>query len=821
MEGSLMTEAQSKIRISVRNLVEFVLRSGDLDNRRSQGGKKEAMQAGSRLHRKIQKRMGADYRSEVALKHQVREDEFSILLEGRADGIITETSGIVIDEIKCIYMDVERLEEPDPVHLAQALCYGYMYASEQDLDSVGIQLTYCNIETEQIRRFRQAKTREELEEWFQGLIHEYVKWARYLYHHSIRRTECLKELQFPYAYREGQKELAVSVYRSIARGRNLYIQAPTGIGKTLSCVFPSLKAIGEGYGEKLFYLTAKTITRSVAEETFELLRERENLYFSTVTITAKEKLCVLEKPDCNPVACPRAKGHFDRVNDAVYEIIQEEQGITRETILAYAEKYQVCPFELCLDISSWVDGIICDYNYVFDPNVRLKRYFAEGEERGNYIFLVDEAHNLVSRAREMYSAVLIKEELLAVKRILKGIPEAGKVLKLLERCNRRMLDLKRLGETEPFSDETDMELAFEGGARMVLGEHYRMHPDVKLLSLELMGLFGEMEVFLNENSEFDDRETVLDLYFKIRDFLYVSDRLDENYRIYSRLLADGSFMVKLMCVNPSRCLRECLDRGVSTVFFSATLLPIRYYKELLSGSQEEYAVYAKSPFQADKRLVLAASDVSSRYSRRGRTQYERIADYIEGVIGGKTGNYMIFFPSYQFLFQVQKVLEERQEQGKLKFEWKAQSSNMSEEEREEFLLSFKEEPKESFAGLCVMGGIFSEGIDLKEERLIGAIIIGTGLPQVNPEQEILKEYFDEQGEGGFDYAYQYPGMNKVMQAAGRVIRTVNDKGVIALLDDRFLLPEYVALFPREWERYTVVNRFNVKQAVDDFWGQFV
>jgi len=779
------------------------------------------MQAGSRLHRKIQKRMGADYRSEVALKHQVREDEFSILLEGRADGIITETSGIVIDEIKCIYMDVERLEEPDPVHLAQALCYGYMYASEQDLDSVGIQLTYCNIETEQIRRFRQAKTREELEEWFQGLIHEYVKWARYLYHHSIRRTECLKELQFPYAYREGQKELAVSVYRSIARGRNLYIQAPTGIGKTLSCVFPSLKAIGEGYGEKLFYLTAKTITRSVAEETFELLRERENLYFSTVTITAKEKLCVLEKPDCNPVACPRAKGHFDRVNDAVYEIIQEEQGITRETILAYAEKYQVCPFELCLDISSWVDGIICDYNYVFDPNVRLKRYFAEGEERGNYIFLVDEAHNLVSRAREMYSAVLIKEELLAVKRILKGIPEAGKVLKLLERCNRRMLDLKRLGETEPFSDEVDMELAFEGGARMVLGEHYSMHPDVKLLSLELMGLFGEMEVFLNENSEFDDRETVLDLYFKIRDFLYVSDRLDENYRIYSRLLADGSFMVKLMCVNPSRCLRECLDRGVSTVFFSATLLPIRYYKELLSGSQEEYAVYAKSPFQADKRLVLAASDVSSRYSRRGRTQYERIADYIEGVIGGKTGNYMIFFPSYQFLFQVQKVLEERQEQGKLKFEWKAQSSNMSEEEREEFLLSFKEEPKESFAGLCVMGGIFSEGIDLKEERLIGAIIIGTGLPQVNPEQEILKEYFDEQGEGGFDYAYQYPGMNKVMQAAGRVIRTVNDKGVIALLDDRFLLPEYVALFPREWERYTVVNRFNVKQAVDDFWGQFV
>ena len=808
------------IRISVRNLVEFVMRSGDLDNRRSQGAKKEAMQAGSRLHRKIQKRMGADYRAEVALKHLVREDEFSILLEGRADGIITEAAGVTIDEIKCIYMDVERLEEPDPVHLAQALCYGYMYACDRGLNSIGIQLTYCNIETEQIRRFNEVKSFEDLENWFQGLIHEYIKWARYLYHHGLRRTECLKELNFPYEYREGQKELAVSVYKSIARGRNLYIQAPTGIGKTLSCVFPSLKAIGEGLGDKLFYLTAKTITRSVAEETFALLREREHLYFSTVTITAKEKLCVLEKPNCNPESCPRAKGHFDRVNDAVYEMIQEEQGITREKILACAEKYQVCPFELCLDISSWVDGIICDYNYVFDPNVRLKRYFAEGEEKGDYIFLVDEAHNLVSRAREMYSAALIKEDFLTVKRILKTVPQAGKVVRLLDRCNRRFLDIKRVGDGEVLLEEKDEELAYDAGFRSVLGESYRMLSDVKLLSLELMGLFGEMEVLLNENNELEDRETVLDLYFKIRDFLYVSDRLDENYKIYSRLLSDGSFMVKLMCVNPSSCLRECLGRGVSTVFFSATLLPIRYYKELLSGSQEEYAVYARSPFKAENRLVLAASDVSSRYSRRGKSQYERISDYIEAVISGKTGNYILFFPSYQFMEAVQDILERRQAEGGLGFHFMAQSSQMREEEREEFLLRFEEEPKESFAGLCVMGGIFSEGIDLKEERLIGAIIIGTGLPQVNPEQEILKEYFEERGEGGFDYAYQYPGMNKVMQAAGRVIRTVKDKGVIALLDDRFLLPEYVALFPREWESYTVVNRFNVKQAVDDFWKSF-
>ena len=402
MDGQ--TQAQPPIKISVRNLVEFVMRSGDLDNRRTAGAKKEAMQAGGRLHRKIQKRMGSSYRPEVVLKHRVREDMFEILVEGRADGIITEPAGVVIDEIKCIYMDVGRLEEPDPVHLAQALCYGYFYSYDNKLDTIGIQITYCNIETEEIRRFKEERSSADLSVWFEGLIHEYVKWARYICHHNMRRQECLKELPFPYPYRDGQKELAVDVYRSIARKRNLFIQAPTGVGKTLSTIYPSLKAMGEGHGEKLFYLTAKTITRSVAEDAFSILRKESGLYFNTVTITAKEKLCIMEKPDCNPQACIRAKGHYDRVNDAVYEIIGDVDGITREKVLEYAGRYQICPFEFCLDISNWVDGIICDYNYVFDPNVRLKRYFDQGEPGQGYLFLVDEAHNLVARAREMYSA---------------------------------------------------------------------------------------------------------------------------------------------------------------------------------------------------------------------------------------------------------------------------------------------------------------------------------------------------------------------------------------------------------------------------------
>ena len=797
--------SQPQIRISVRNLVEFVMRSGDLDNRRTAGAKKEAMQAGSRLHRKIQKRMGTSYRSEVMLRHQVQEDMFDILVEGRADGIITEPAGVTIDEIKCIYMDVSRLEEPDPVHLAQALCYGWFYSTQNELETIGIQITYCNIETEEIRRFKEARSFEELKAWFEGLIHEYVKWARYLYHHGIRRQECLKELPFPYPYREGQKELAGNVYRSIARKRNLFIQAPTGVGKTLSTIYPSLKAMGEGHGEKLFYLTAKTITRSVAEEAFSILRREGNLYFNTVTITAKEKLCVMEKPDCNPQACPRAKGHYDRVNDAVYEIIQEVDGITRDKVLEYAERFEICPFEFCLDISNWVDGIICDYNYVFDPNVKLKRYFDQGEPGQGYLFLVDEAHNLVPRAREMYSASLIKEDVLLAKRILKTQPGAAKVIAQLDKCNQRFLELKRSYGGD------------EGERRTVLGSTYELLPDVNVLALNLMTMFGELETFMNENIEFPDRDLVLEFYFAVRDFLYVYDRLDESYRIYDQILADGSFMVKLLCINPAVNLKECLDKGVSTLFFSATLLPIQYYKELLSGSQEEYAVYAKSPFPEENRMVLAASDVSSRYSRRGPSEYEKIVDYICRVVEGKKGNYMVFCPSYQYLHAIEDILAAREASGALSFIWNAQTNHMTEEDRETFLHSFEEERDCSMAALCVMGGIFSEGIDLKEERLIGAVIIGTGLPKETTDQEILKKYFDEHGEHGFDYAYQYPGMNKVMQAAGRVIRTVHDRGIIALLDDRFLRPEYVALFPREWGTYTVVNRYNVDQAVRAFW----
>ena len=784
-----MEEEEKKIlSISVRNLVEFVLRSGDLDNRRNLSAEKNAMQEGSRIHRKIQRGMGADYKAEVVLKHVIQEDRFQILVEGRADGIIDKPEGVIIDEIKGIYMDLSFLEEPFSVHLAQAMCYGYFYCHDRQRDSVVLQMTYCNMETEEIKRFQTEKTMEELKVWFQGLIHEYVKWARYLYQHGLRRDESIGDLEFPYPYRQGQRELAVSVFRSIKRKRNLFIQAPTGIGKTLSTVFPAIKAIGEGLGDKLFYLTAKTITRGVAEESLDILR-KEGLYFSAVTITAKEKLCFLEKPECNPDACPYAKGHFDRVGDAVYEIIHKEAGITREVILQYAKQFMVCPFEFCLDISNWVDGVICDYNYVFDPNIRLKRYFSEGIS-GDYLFLVDEAHNLVPRAREMYSASVWKEDFLLIKKIIKPMDE--KISRMLDRCNKELLEMKRQCE------------------------RFCILEDIRFFITSVMTLFGEMERFMEKNPEFAERDLVLDFFFDLRNLLNIYDRLDDNYRIYTELFNDGRFMLRLFCVNPAKNLKECLSKGNSTVFFSATLLPVSYYKELLSGDQEEYAVYAHSPFNQERRLLMVGADVSSRYTRRNQIEYQKVADYILKIVGTKKGNYIVFVPSYQYLKEIELILSDKMKDDKMTFV--PQASHMNEEDREKFLMEFSEERQDSFVGLCVMGGVFSEGIDLKEGRLIGAIIVGTGLPMVCTEQEILKDYFEEKEGKGFDYAYQYPGMNKVMQAAGRVIRTAKDEGIIALLDERFLRPDYQALFPREWDRYYKVKLKNVEEITRDFWN---
>ena len=783
-----MDEKKTEIRISVRALVEFILREGDLDNRVTGKADLLAMQAGGRLHRKIQRRMGADYKAEVSLKITVPMEGFDCLVEGRADGIFTEDGLVYIDEIKGVYRDLKLIGEPLGVHLAQALCYAYIYASQNGLERIGVQMTYGNLETEELKFFREIREFKELEDWFSGLMKEYEKWARFQTEWKESRKASIRPLEFPFPYREGQRDLAAGVYRTIARKKRLFIQAPTGVGKTMSTVFPAVKAVGEGLGDRIFYLTAKTVTRTVAEEAFDILRQN-GLRMKTVTLTAKEKLCICEETQCNPEACPYAKGHFDRINEAVYELLTEgPDRLDRETLLSQAHKHQVCPFELSLDTASWTDAVICDYNYVFDPNVRLKRFFAEGV-KGDYLFLIDEAHNLVERGREMFSASLCKEDFLELKRKLKG--RYKKAERCLERCNKYLLRLKKECET------------------------YQLHEDVGAFQLQLLSLSTELDRIREEGAEPELLKDVLDFWFQVRDFLNTADRLNDNYVIYSELGEDGRFRLKLYCVEIAENLRECLDKGRAAVFFSATLLPMPYYKHLL-GDENDYAVYARSPFSPEKRLLLLCQDVSSRYTRRNRTEYERIAAWLAAMAEGKKGNYLAFFPSYRMMLDVYDIFEE-QYGGNV--ECVLQRSGMKEEEREAFLERFREQSGSSLLGFCVLGGIFSEGIDLKHEALIGAAVVGTGLPLVCHEREILRNYYEERHMDGFAYAYRYPGMNKVLQAAGRVIRTDEDQGVILLLDDRFQGSDYRRLFPLEWEGFQVCRLPDAEKRIKKFWQE--
>lgn len=830
-----------EVRVSVRSLVEFILRSGDIDNRKA-ASPENAMQEGGRIHRMIQRRMGPSYQAEVSLSHAYDAGEYEIVVEGRADGIITEsvkdalpqpaiaekTDGgvetrlavtpgqeqavqkltVTIDEIKGTYHDLKKMKAPVPVHLAQAKCYAYIYATQKKLSDIRVRMTYCHIETEEIRYFHEEYLYEELQEWFEDLMGQYRKWADYQFAWQKGRQESIKKLAFPFPYREGQKELASYVYQTIYHKRKLFIEAPTGAGKTISTIFPALKAMGEGLCERIFYLTAKTITRTVADDTITLMREK-GLQLKSVILTAKDKICFIEETECNPAACPYAKGHYDRVNEAMYDLLTHADNFTRERIEEYAEKYRVCPFEMCLDMSLFADAVICDYNYLFDPHVYLRRFFAEGV-RGEYIFLVDEAHNLAERGREMYSALLCKEAFLEMKKTVKEYDE--RIAKNLDRCNKEMLALKRECEGCQVVEETDA------------------------LVRALLRLGAAIEDYLEDHDDSPVRADILSFYFEVSHFLEMYELADENYVTYSELREDGSFIVKLFCVNPAGNLKNCMRRGRSTILFSATLLPIQYYKTLLGAEDGDYEVYARSVFRPEKLGLYIGSDVTSRYSRRSDAEYYRIAAYIHNIIEKRHGNYMVFFPSHSFLQRVYEIYRDYfNAEGEV--ECILQESHMNEESREAFLNRFRGnedcdlqrliqmdievEEERSLLGFCVMGGIFSEGIDLKNDSLIGAVIVGTGLPQVCNERELLKKYFDGWGENGFNYAYRYPGMNKVLQAAGRVIRTVDDFGVVALLDERFLSPAYQRLFPREWQERVVVTVDQIGRKVERFWDEWL
>lgn len=774
------------VSTSVRNLVEYVLLSGSIH---SGFAPVSRLHEGSRAHREIQSRQPEGYRPEVPVSWCMERESFTLEVTGRIDGLVESEEGILIDEIKSVSGPLEDVsEESNPQYWAQAKCYGYMYAVAAGKNYIEIQLTYVQLDTRDTCLFLKSYSLEELQDYFLQMVEQYLVWMEQVQEWIEKRNHSIASLAFPFqGYRKGQRELAVAVYKTIREGEKLFAQAPTGTGKTMAALFPAVKSLGDGTVIKIFYLTAKTVTRTIAEKALEQMRET-GLRLKSVTITAKEKICCNEEMKCDPLFCPYADGYYDRIKEAITDVFRRQDAISREVLEEYGRKHQVCPFELSLDLASWCDCVICDYNYVYDPRVYLKRFFAAGG--GDYAFLVDEAHNLVDRAREMFSADLSKREILDVKKMTKrSLPDISRVLNKL---NTALVEYRKKCEEE---------------------RGYMVSPEAPAdLLPHLRELVQLCELWLPRDMEAALREPLIELYFRAVMFLKISELYDERYVTYCEKL-DQELYIKLFCVDPGKLLKEASRRGRSTILFSATLSPLEYFIRILGGEEHSYRMRLSSPFDPQNLCVMLDTSISTRYKTRHFT-YDRIAASIRTVVEAKKGNYMVFFPSYRYMEDTWSsfaALEAPVEVMK-------QSSGMTEEDREAFLHAFTLPRENSLVAFTVMGGVFGEGIDLTGDLLTGAIIVGVGLPQVCLEKDIIRQHFDEREGDGFAYAYIYPGMTKVLQAVGRVIRTETDRGVVLLMDDRFDRQPYRALCPPEWNPIRrLYNGTDTSTYIQKFW----
>ena len=792
----------SSLRLSVRELVEFLLRTGSIDGRFT--GFDRANE-GARIHRKLQKAAGDGYAAEVFLSAERTVEGISFAIEGRADGIFTDEAGtVVIDEIKTTAVPTDSItEEMNPCHWAQGMVYGAIHAQQQQLEALDVRLTYYQIDTEEIIRYVRHFSAPELEDFLLDLLRQYLPWARRQLHWIEARNRSLAALAFPFpSYRPGQRALAGEVYRACVAGKaehkggtRLFCQAPTGIGKTMSALFPALKAMGSGCGEKIFYLTARNTTRAAAEDALARLRTADpELALRSVTLTAKEKACLSPDaeghPVCLPEACPYANGYYERVRDALAFLLDSTSPFDRAALNRAAEQFLVCPFELGLDLSEWCDVIIGDYNYLFDPTVHLRRFF---DAAGDYLFLIDEAHNLPDRARAMYSARFAKSSLTEAKRAL------GKGKSSLKTA---------LTRADAVFRETRKDVEQQGQN----GTLFQKELPKELLR-SLLSLQAPLQDWLEANPEAAAHAQLLDLYFSVQDMTRSAERYDEHF--ITQLTARGSELVwELLCLDPAPFVDASLSAGRAAVLFSATLTPPGYYRSVL-GCPDARAVALGSPFPPEHLGLYCLPFLSTRYRDR-EASVQAVSDALAAMARAKVGNYLAFFPSYAYLRQVHEDFTARYPD----IETLVQESGLDDAARAAFLEHFIPAPSATLLGFGVMGGIFGEGVDLAGDRLIGCAIVGVGLPQVNPRQEILRRYYDDATGTGFDYAYRFPGMNKVLQAAGRVIRTREDKGVVLLLDDRFALPEYTRLFPRHWKhlRYLRSNEA-LAEELQTFWAE--
>jgi DNA excision repair protein ERCC-2 len=771
------------LSIGVREMVEFALRSGDLKVEFT--GASRAADA-IRLHQTIQCARPAGYTPEVAIAREVQTPDLVLAIGGRIDGVFEGGAVPVIDEIKTSRRNPEEcLREENPLHWGQAKVYAFLYAAEHGLTQIGVQLTYARLDTGATREERRYFTLAELQPFFEEVVAHYLEWATLLTDWQRRRDDAIRGLGFPFDnYRPGQREMVDAVTQTILAGGRTFIQAATGIGKTMAVLFPAVRGIADRACAKIFYLTARTTGRLAAEKALDEMR-KHGLRLKHLSLTAKEKACFNPDRACSPDECEFARGHYDRL-PAARRALFAQDAWTREAVADAARQYRVCPFEYSLDLSLWADLIVCDYNYAFDPKAYLRRFFLE--QTGDYVFLVDEAHNLVDRSREMFSAELHKQPFLDLRRAVKGVLPA--VYRSLGRINAWMLAARK-----------GMEAAGAPTAE-------RSAPE-ELYPL-LRDFMAAAERWLEKNLDSDFREDLLDCYFESGGFLRVADQFDDAYAtIYEPLAKD--LRLKLFCIDPSRQMGDALNRCRSAVFFSATLTPLDYFRTMLASESAE-TLSLPSPFPAENLAVFVADRLSTYYRHRDRTKAE-VARVLRRLVQPRAGNYLLFFPSYQYL---RMVLADFQAAGP-DIDVVVQEPGMGERQRESFLARFETDNPRTLVGFAVMGGIFGEGIDLVGTRLSGAAVVGVGLPAVGLERELIREYFAERLDQGFEYAYMYPGINRVLQAAGRVIRSETDRGVVLLVDQRYGSEHYRALLPDSWNPVRVRQHDQLAAELGRFW----
>jgi len=775
---------KSRLPVAVRTLVAFALQTGDLAS--TFAGSQRSLE-GIRAHQKIQRARPAGYQPEVTVHHELETAHFILDISGRIDGVFTDQSRVVIDEIKSTHKDLEMIEmHPDPLHWGQVQAYAWLYATHHDIDTVDTQLTYYQLATHETREIRRTHTAQDLERFMMALLEDYIDWATRLERWRLQRNQSLRDLNFPFDdFREGQRHMAVTVYRSIQTDQRAMIQAPTGIGKTMAALFPSAKALGENLTSKIFYLTARTTGRQAAEKALSVMRD-QGLQLKSLTLTAKDKICPYPDATCTPEDCPRARGHYDRMKKARIAAFGQN-ALDRETVTRLAEEFEVCPFEFSLDMALWGDAIIADYNYAFDPRVYLRRFFSE--DNGAYIFLVDEAHNLVDRSRDMFSAALRKQPFLDVRRALRE--DQRPLFRALGRINTWMVAARR--------------------DCLTAGGESASHAMPDDLLPHLQRFHHLAEKWLVKNKPAPWKEDLLQLYFDVSGFLRVAERFDDNYTTLST--SDGKDLrVKLFCLDPADQLAEALRRSRSTVFFSATLTPFSYFNELFGGNENTAFLRLRSPFPPENLCLVIDGRLSTYYREREQTKYQ-LADAITQLVGGKTGNYLAFFPSYAYLEMVHEVFDDVFPE----ISTIVQARDMDEQTREAFLERFSEDNPQTLVGFVVMGGIFGEGIDLVGRRLSGAAVVGVGLPGICLERDLIKDHFETKLGAGFDFAYRYPGFNRVLQAVGRVIRTTRDQGAVLLVDNRFATRRYRSLYPEEWQPVRPRSDKPVAHILEHFW----